>query len=91
MAGAFSNIYSCKTTLRILGIHATYRAHPARARRGEDDRSFTCPEDSLLEEPPSSGLDEEATAGRQLSSHPVAVSRWERRLKIDTNALYFYS
>ena len=55
MAGTITPIYRCEESLPIRGICATYRACPARARWGQNDRSVAHPAEYFLGGAPAIG------------------------------------
>ena len=82
LAGTITPVYSREGPLPIQGICATCRAGTARACWRKNDGSIPTLQNIFLEGHPSSGPVQEGigqfVATRQVTRHPVAVSRWDK-------------
>ena len=81
MAGTITPICLCDEPLLIRASCATYRAYLARVGWGQNGGGVA--HSAFLEGFPPQGHIQEGIvqfiAARQVASHPVAVSRWEKR------------
>jgi hypothetical protein len=84
MAGGFTSIYRVEGSPRIPGVSATYCTRLSRPRRGTRDRRVACPAEYFLGGSRPIRVCVQRAIGkfvavRQLASHPMAVSHWERK------------
>ena len=82
VAGTITPIYCCEGSVPIQESCSTYRACPARACWGQDNRSVAHFAEYFLEGREPSGSVQEAivkfVATRQVTGHPIVVTRGER-------------